>query len=326
MQTISVNKSSLRRGALFLIGIAGPALAGVVLHESAAAVVAAVFGLLLSFSDQDGPLSGRYRILFLSAAGLIAGAVAGYLLRDYRIAFWIVFVLGAFAAGLANRYGRIPAMAARHACMALSVAFGVPVVQPMELMFCAGTLVLVVVARALDHLLFGHLPQLRQPARTDPPDPSLWLRFALAYTAAAAVGLWIGIALDPERAAWVSTTVLVVMQPDARVSYRRIVSRIFGAFVGVIGAYAVAHVFTTPVLLLSVVLVVALLIPHHLPHRYWAHTALIAMMILLLYDLADAGALGRAVFAERLQDMLLGCTMALIGTAVAFPRGKTKLP
>lgn len=169
MQTISVNKSSLRRGALFLIGIAGPALAGVVLHQSAAAVVAAVFGLLLSFSDQDGPLSGRYRILFLSAAGLIAGAVAGYLLRDYHVAFWIVFVAGAFAAGLANRYGRIPAMAARHACMALSVGFGVPVVQTMELLFCAGTLALVVIARGVDHLLFGHLPQLRQPARTEPP-------------------------------------------------------------------------------------------------------------------------------------------------------------
>jgi hypothetical protein len=63
------------------------------------------------------------------------------------------------------------------------------------------------------------------------------------------------------------------------------------------------------------------LIPHHLAHRYWLHTALIAVMILLAYDLAilDAGGMSR-LLSERVVDMLLGCTLALVGTAAAFPR------
>jgi uncharacterized membrane protein YccC len=67
--------------------------------------------------------------------------------------------------------------------------------------------------------------------------------------------------------------------------------------------------------------VVAPLIPHHLANRYWLHTALIALMILLAYDLAefDSESISKLLF-ERVIDMLLGCTIALVGTAAAFPR------
>jgi hypothetical protein len=67
--------------------------------------------------------------------------------------------------------------------------------------------------------------------------------------------------------------------------------------------------------------VVAPLIPHHLASRYWLHTALIALMILLAYDLAefDSESISKLLF-ERVIDMLLGCTIALVGTAAAFPR------
>ena len=66
---------------------------------------------------------------------------------------------------------------------------------------------------------------------------------------------------------------------------------------------------------------VAPLIPHHVGQRYWLHTALVALMILLAYDLVDlhAGGIGD-LLTERLKDMLLGCAIALVGTAAAFPR------
>jgi hypothetical protein len=71
----------------------------------------------------------------------------------------------------------------------------------------------------------------------------------------------------------------------------------------------------------AVILVVAPLIPHHLAKLYWLHTALIALMVLLAYDLAELSSRGIAqLLSERVIDMLLGCAMALVGTAAAFPR------
>ncbi|HZC54758.1 MAG TPA: hypothetical protein VE396_01750 [Xanthobacteraceae bacterium] len=67
-------------------------------------------------------------------------------------------------------------------------------------------------------------------------------------------------------------------------------------------------------------------IPHHIGARYWLHTALIALIVLLAYDLTELStqglnAAGMAdLLIERMKDILLGCAMALVGTVAAFPR------
>jgi hypothetical protein len=71
----------------------------------------------------------------------------------------------------------------------------------------------------------------------------------------------------------------------------------------------------------AAVLVLAALVPHHLQHRYWLHTALIALLILLAYGLAAISLTEmHGLFTERLQDVLLGAGLAVIGTVAAFPR------
>jgi uncharacterized membrane protein YccC len=147
-----------------------------------------------------------------------------------------------------------------------------------------------------------------------------WLRYALAFAGAATAALWIAQALDPTHTIWVVATTLVVMQADARLSYRRIVERIAGTFAGVVAAWVITG-SQSIALISACILVVAPLIPHHLANRYWLHTALIALMILLAYDLAefDSQSISKLLF-ERVIDMLLGCAIALVGTAAAFPR------
>jgi hypothetical protein len=56
-------------------------------------------------------------------------------------------------------------------------------------------------------------------------------------------------------------------------------------------------------------------------HPRPAAPALIALLVLLAYDLATAAGSGNlsALFVERLTDVSLGAILALIGTAVAFP-------
>ena len=111
------------------------------------------------------------------------------------------------------------------------------------------------------------------------------------------------------------------MLPDERASYRRIFERIAGTFVGVMAAWVITIVFHSAAIICIAILVVAPLIPHHVAHRYWLHTALIALLVLLAYDLTLLNSHGISnLLSERLEDILLGCAMGLVGTVAAFPR------
>ena len=64
-------------------------------------------------------------------------------------------------------------------------------------------------------------------------------------------------------------------------------------------------------------------LPHHIPLRYWLHTAAIALLVMLVYDLASritgaAAELGPGLFKERVVDVLIGCALALVGTEFGF--------
>jgi hypothetical protein len=317
-----IDRSTLRRGALFLIDIGVPIVLGVALSAPRVALLGAVIGMLLSFADNDGPLISRLRLLAMAGGAMAAGGLLGYTLRLHEVAFWIVFVAAAFGAGWVTRYGREPLMASRDGVIAFAVAAGFPALEQMEAIALVGVLVLVAAMRTLDYLLFGPLPLLRgTPVPQAPSGHWGWTRYALAYAGAAAASLWIGLTFEPMRAVWVVTTTLVVMQPDARASYRRIVARTVGTFLGVLAVWAVTRVGHSPSVICVSVLIVAPFVPHHAVSRYWLHTALIAVLVLLAYDLINIGSEDIDVLLmERLKDMLIGCAVALVGTAVAFAR------
>jgi hypothetical protein len=318
-----LHKAALRRGALFLVNIGFPIVAGAAVGAWRIALVGGVAAIMLSFADDDGPLRSRLTILTTVAFGMAAGAAAGHWLGGYGPAFWVLFVAAVFAAGLLHRAGRGPHLAARVGAMALAIVGGLPAVTMTELALMGAVFAVSVLSRIVDHELFGPLPRAPAPKPNVPKTAAGWLRFAAAYAVAAALGMWIGVTFDPTRAIWVATTTLVVMQPDAGANYRRIVGRIVGTFAGVIAAFAITRSLQSPVLLGAVMLAVAAAIPHHLRNRYWLHTALIALLILLAYHLATAAGAGAEnmpmLLIERLSDVAVGCVLALIGTAVAFP-------
>ena len=311
--------AALRRSLLFLVAIGGPLCAGVATGSPAGALLGAVTGLLLSFADDEGPLMRRSVILAMTVIALALGGAAGTLLRGFPWPVWVLFVLVTFATGQALRVGKGPAMAARHFAMALVVTSGGPEFTLALLWYPLLALLLVVCARVVDHLVAGPLKQQRGSGGAQPIGG--WTRFALAYAGAGTASLWLGVHIDPQRALWVAVTTLVVMQSDARLSYVRIVHRIAGTVVGVIAAFALTSVLQSPWLVAAAALVLAPVIPHHLQHRYWLHTALIAVVILLAYHLATSDPrILRGLLTERLEDVLLGAGLALIGTLLAFPR------
>jgi hypothetical protein len=308
-----------RRAILFLLATGLPICAGIWFSQPAGALMGCVCGLLFSFSDDEGALGKRFAILGMAAAAIALGGAAGLLLRGVTWPLWVLFAALTFATGMANSIGKAPTISARFCAMALVVTSTVPEFSLAELLYPLGALVVVALARAVDHLLAGPLIQQRPGPRTIPAGG--WTRFALAYAAAATASLWIGSTIDPHRVLWVVVTTLVVMQSDARASYVRIVQRIVGTVIGVIAAFAVTSTVQSPWLIAACVLMVAPLIPHHLQHRYWLHTALIALLVLLAYDLTTFDArIMHGLLTERLQDVLIGGGLALIGTVLAFPR------
>lgn len=311
--------AALRRSLLFLVAIGGPLCAGVAAASPAGGLLGAVTGLIMSFADDEGALSRRFAILAINAVAIGLGGLAGVLLHGFPWPVWVLFVALTFGAGQALRFGKGPAMATRHCAMALVVTSGGPQFTVALLWYPMLALLIVVVARLADHLIAGPLQQQRGGGGGAPLGG--WTRFALAYAAAATASLWLGVRIDPERALWVTVTTLVVMQSDARLSYVRIVHRIAGTVAGVVAAFALTSLLQDPWVIALAALVLAPFIPHHLQHRYWLHTALIAVVILLAYHLATSDPrILRGLMTERLQDVLLGAGLALIGTLLAFPR------
>jgi uncharacterized RmlC-like cupin family protein len=315
-----IDRATLRRAALFLIDVGVPLLIGVALGAHRAALLGTVAGMLLSFADNDQPLLGRLHLLLMAGGCMAVGGLVGYGLHLHEIAFWVAFVLAAFAVGWVTRYGREPLLASRNGVLAFAVAAGFPMLDVSEVITLVGVLALVATARTIDHLVFGPLPLLRgTPVPQAPSGHWGWARYAFAYAAAAGLALWIGLTYEPVRAVWVVVTTLVVMQPDARASFRRIGERTLGTFLGVFVVWAVTSISHSVTAICAAVLMVAPFVPHHATTRYWAHTALIAVLVLLAYDLINIGAGDiNELLMERLKDMLIGCAVALAGTAVAF--------
>jgi uncharacterized membrane protein YccC len=133
--------------------------------------------------------------------------------------------------------------------------------------------------------------------------------------------MWLGIYLDRSHPYWIVITTIVVMQPDVRACYGHILERAFGTLPGVAAAWLITTTIHAPAAICAGILIVAPLIPHHHTKRYWLHTGLIALMVLLAYDLTQFNAQGLGKLPlERLEDILIGCAIALIGSAAAFPR------
>jgi hypothetical protein len=323
---------AFRRALAFMIGVGVAAGAGVWLRQSGGLLVGVITAMMFSFADDEGSLARRFTALGRTAAGIAIGGAIGHMLGGYGPLFWILFVGGAFAAAWLNRSGKTAHIGARLAVMALTIAAGTPELSRSEVLFVAGSLVVVVLVRLADHALFGPLPAWSLPApQAVSADDRFWLRFAAAYATVATLALWLGLTIDPQHTIWVVVTVLVVMQPDERSNYRRIFERIIGTVAGVLAAFVWTHFLKSEAASIAALLLTASVLPHHIPLRYWLHTAAIALLVMLTYDLASQVsqyglAFAPGLFKERLIDVFAGCALALVGTEIGFRWGAKAQP
>ncbi len=310
----------LRRGTLSLISIGAPVVIGALSGHAAAGLVGGITGLLLSLSDTEGSLAFRLGTTAEVALGIGVGGLLGAWLASVQPIFWIVFFLGIFAAGLLNQVGKGPHFAVRFGAIAFAVIAGLPKLAPETLWYFAGTVALCLIAKLIDQLSKGPLPD-------GPPWPgsiaaplSHWLRFALAYAIAASAGLWIGVQSGSVRAVWTAAIVLVFMLPDIRITYRRIVEGLIGTMLAVLTVWLLDLADASQAVLLAAILLFAFILPSQLP-RFWLFSGLIAAIVLMAWALAGGDpTLEPLLLWERLEDTLIAAGLVTCVTLLLFPR------
>jgi len=309
-----------RRGTLFLVNIGLPILVGVLRGETSAALIGGITGLLLSIADTEGPLGGRLRLIVMVAGGIVAGALLGAWLKAVHPTFWLCFFLAVFAAGLLNQLGKGPHFALRFGAISLAVVASLPEIVPQEYVYFAGTVLLCLLSRSVDHLIKGPLAFSGPWLGTASLDRWGWFRFALAYALSATAGLWIGIEAGSIRAVWTSAITLVLMVPDVGMTYRRVFGGMAGTVLAVGVVFLVTSISQGPALLCAAIFVAAFLLPSQIM-RFWAFSGMIAVIVLLAWDLASGDPrLQPTLLAERLVDMAVGAVLVLMFTAALFPR------
>jgi hypothetical protein len=309
----------LRRGALSLISIGAPIVLGVLSGQAGAGLVGGITGLLLALSDTEGPLVSRLGTTAGVALGIGVGGLLGAWLATVQPVFWIVFFVGIFAAGLLNQVGKGPHFAVRFGAIAFAVIAGLPHLAPETLWYFAGTVGLCLVAKLIDQLANGPLPDGAPWPGSIEASLSHWLRFALAYAIAARAGLCIGVQSGSVREVWTSAIVLVSMLPDIRVTYTRVVQGAMGTLLAVITVWLL-NLAAPQAVLLAAILIFAFILPTQLP-RFWLFSGLIAAIVLMAWALASGDpSLEPLLLWERLEDTLIAAGLVTCVTLLFFPR------
>lgn len=286
-------------------------------------VLAALFGNLLAFIDQAGPLQERLAVVGAGAVlcGL-AGALGALVSGHESIIALVTLALG-ISAGLIHSWIPGVEMIPRQALICFIACAYLPLVtiETAGAAFAGAACVL------LGSLADGLIRQRFDSPRIVDAQKSASLpgtRFGLAYGLLVFIGLLVGDALGIARSYWVAITVLVVMQRGRRASVLRAVQRLIGTLIAVVIAFGIVHVLEPSVSrpeFLVLIFVLPFAWPYGLTRNYGFGIILLSVWILLLIDLAlPPDQVASEIFLARINDTAIGCALAVFGTILASGR------
>lgn len=288
------------------------------------AVLAAVFTNLLLFLDHAGPLRERLGVLLVAGLVQVAAGVFGYFIGGHEALIVGAVLLLAIMAGLVH--GSMPGveMIPRNAL----ITFIVCAYFPPEAVLAGGVGAASGIAFALCGIVIDWTIRrgVRGPDLAALREAAVWpsLPYCLVYGGAAVLGLLLGDLMGTDRPYWITITVLVVMQPDRNAGLRRSVQRLVGTLAGVGVGFAVAGAMPeghrVP-FLLPLVFIIPFFWPLGFVRNYAIGVAILSTWILVLLALALPRAMTFELFAARLLDTAIGCTLALGATLLLGLRG-----
>jgi hypothetical protein len=301
------------------------------LHTPSAAYLAASLSLLYTLSDAEGTLAMRMHAIGWATAFMGCGAITAFMLRGEPVAIVSIFCVGTFVAGVLSWAGlpflRAPRFGVVIFCIVL--ASDISSLERLVLLL-AGTTAATIALVALEHRLAPDQSRTAYSTFTVAwqlinADRYTVLRFAASYLVATAIGWSAGRTIDEVHPTWVAVSVLVVMWPDWQKSYQRVLQRVFGSVVGAGLAMLVAPHINDPRALLALIICLFFFVPYGVRRNYWLHCALMALVIFLGMKLASDAGLTREAVEERVADIVLGSSIALLGTLFAF-RKRDRVP
>jgi len=298
-------------------------LAGL-LHTPSAAYLACSYALLYTLSDAEGTLTMRLHAIAWATAFMACGSIAAFVLRGDPVSIVAIFCVGTFVAGVLSWAGlpflRAPRFGVVVFCIVLATE-----ISSLErlLLLLVGTTVSAVSLVVLeDHLAPDQTRTAYSTFRVAwqliNADRYTVFRFAISYVIATAIGWMAGRAIDEVHPTWVAVSVLVVMWPDWQKSYQRVLQRVFGSVVGAGLAMAIAPRLDDPKVLAAVIIGLFFFVPYGVRRNYWLHCMLMALVIFLGMKLASDAGLTRGAVEERVADIVLGASIAMLGTLFAF--------
>lgn len=146
------------------------------------------------------------------------------------------------------------------------------------------------------------------------------LRFALCYGIVAAIALAGSSLLGISKPFWVTITTLVVMKPNSRATVQRTVQRVVGTLIGVLVVGAIIQLTQNPIVLIICIILVAPFIPLGLATNYTICCIAVTVLVMVMIDLLTLAHGGDLVLLPvRFYATTIGCTLAAIGTAIAYP-------
>ena len=294
------------------------------LHTPSAAYLAASYALLYTLSDAEGELAMRLHAIAWATAFMACGSIAAFVLRDDPVSIVAIFCVGTFVAGVLSWAGLPFLRAPRFGVVVFCIVLATEIASLERLLLLlVGTTVTAVSFVVLeDHLAPDKTrtaySTFRMAWQLINTDRYTVFRFAISYVVATGIGWMAGRAIDEVHPTWVAVSVLVVMWPDWQKSYQRVLQRVFGSVVGAGLAMVIAPRLEDPKLLIGVIIGLFFFVPYGVRRNYWLHCMLMALVIFLGMKLASDAGLTRDAVEERVLDIVLGSSIAMLGTLFAF--------
>ena len=312
------------RGFVAVGNISMAILLAWLLHTPSAAYIAVGFSLLYTLSDAEGTLGMRLHAIGWAAVFMGCGAITAFVMREDPGAIVAIFCIGTFVAGVLSWAGLPFLRAPRFGVVIFCVVLASDIASLERLvLLLAGTTLTAIALVGLEHRLAPDQQRteystFRRAWQLINADRYTVLRFALFYVIATAIGWSGGRVIDEVHPTWVAVSVLVVMWPDWQKSYQRVLQRVFGTVVGAGLAMLIAPHVNDPRLMTALIIGLFFFVPYGVRRNYWLHCALMGLVIFLGMKLASDAGLTRDAVEERLADIVLGCSIAMLGTVFAF--------
>ncbi len=120
-----------------------------------------------------------------------------------------------------------------------------------------------------------------------------------------------------EKGFWVLLTCLFVCQPSFSATKKRLVERTLGTLAGILLGYPLLSLIDTDTGQLLLLPVTGFLFFAYLKSRYAVAVTFITLFVMLVFNLLSGS--GLEIIMPRLQETLLGCTLAALTISFIFP-------